>query len=180
MSSLYNFALEEYDNEEIGAKHKIIYAYFGLAIYRWQCIEKEFENMLWIKNAFIKDIKSLKEFDSMVNEIEWKRYTMWKQMRELRKIYNFSQELELELVELLEIRNYLIHKYFKENIQKFSSRLWVQEMLKYFINFIEKAGNLDQKLQIYTDDYKKKLWITDEKINILMEELQNKEKLRDL
>lgn len=179
MSNLYEFALEEYKNEQNDSQDKIIFAYFGLAIYKWQCLEKEFENMLWIKNIFINNVTSLEEFDDLVNEVEWKRHTMWKQINELKKIYSFSEKIEMELIEVLEMRNYLIHKYFKENIQKLSSMQWIKETLKYFTDFIERASLLDKELQIYTDDYKKKLWITDEKLNIIINNLKNKERLRD-
>ncbi|GAB0174563.1 MAG: hypothetical protein HHAS10_04420 [Candidatus Altimarinota bacterium] len=179
MSNLYEFALEEYKNEQNDSQDKIIFAYFGLAIYKGQCLEKEFENMLWIKNIFINNVTSLEEFDDLVNEVEGKRHTMGKQINELKKIYSFSEKIEMELIEVLEMRNYLIHKYFKENIQKLSSMQGIKETLKYFTDFIERASLLDKELQIYTDDYKKKLGITDEKLNIIINNLKNKERLRD-
>ena len=179
MPTLYELALEEYVNEEAISQDKIIFAYFGLAIYKWQCLEHEFENMLWIKNIFTNNITTSEELDDLVHGIECKKYTMWKQIHELRKIYSFSGDIEVELVKVLDIRNHLIHRYFKENIQKFSSKQWIQEMLKFFTNFIERANILDNELQKYTDIYKKKLWITDEKINATINELKDKERLRD-
>lgn len=180
MSKLFQFALMEYQGEDRDSQDKIIYAYFGLAIYKGQCLEKEFENMLWIKNIFIKKIKSKNEFDSLIDEIEWSKFTMWKQINELSKIYNFSHDVEVELKNILKMRNYLAHNYFKENIQKFWSTKWIKEMLKYFTNFIERASLLDQELQQYSSQYKLKLWITDKQIEKIMTEERNKEKLRDM
>lgn len=176
---LYEFAIEEYENEPEVSKHKIIYAYFWLAIYKWQCLEKWFTNMMWLKKSYVDKFSSQEEFNRMVDEIEWKKGTMWQQINELKNIYNFSDDIVLDLEEVLKIRNNLTHNYFKDNPEKFFSNKWSKEMLKYFTSFIEKTDELDKKLDIYTEKYIKKLWISKTLINELIDDLTKKEKQRD-
>lgn len=176
---LYEFASYEYDNEIEGEKSKIIYAYFGLAIYKWQCLEKGFTNMMWLKKSYVDKFSSQEEFNRMVDEIEWKKGTMWQQINELKNIYDFSDDIVIDLEEILKIRNNLTHNYFKDNPEKFVSNKWSKEMLKYFTSFIEKTDELDKKLDIYIEKYIKKLWISDTLIKELMDDLTKKEKQRD-
>ena len=48
----YELALQEYKEENEDGKHKLIYAYFGLAVYFSQCLEETFSIMLWTDRIF--------------------------------------------------------------------------------------------------------------------------------
>ena len=50
----YETALGEYESEDDNGRHRIVYAYFGLAVYFSQCLEEIFSRMLWIDRIFKK------------------------------------------------------------------------------------------------------------------------------
>ena len=51
--------------------------------------------MLWIKNIFTNNITTSEELDDLVHGIECKKYTMWKQIHELRMKNKKITELTL-------------------------------------------------------------------------------------
>lgn len=42
----YETDLGEYESEDDNGRHRIVYAYFGLAVYFSQCLEETFSRML--------------------------------------------------------------------------------------------------------------------------------------
>ena len=48
----YQEALDEYYLEDENGKVRVIYAYFGLAIYITNCLEETFSIMLWTNRIF--------------------------------------------------------------------------------------------------------------------------------
>ena len=61
----YKEAIEEFNSEDENGKSRLVYAYFGLAIYFAQCLEQTFINMIWLDRGFKKRVK----FQNEVNEI---------------------------------------------------------------------------------------------------------------
>ena len=53
---VYELALNEYNNKTEEQQQKVIYSYFGLAVYFSQCIEETFSNMLIFHRIFQKKI----------------------------------------------------------------------------------------------------------------------------
>lgn len=169
-------ALEEYAGQtDEGEKNKLIYAYFGGAIYYSQCLEETLTMMLWMNRIFKKQAKSNKEVNEIIDAIENSKKTMGNLLNEVKENYGISQSHLDGLQMVLDKRNFLVHKYFKVEIQKFYSEKGKIEMLKYFGDFIDESLAIDNELQNYFSRYKSKLGFTEEKIKQLMEEMKNGE-----
>src|SRR5690554_4350790 len=108
----YETALEEYENENEDGKHKTIYAYFGLAVYFGQILEETFSTMMWTDGIFKNKVKTNKEVREIIDAVENSRKTMGRLITDVKKAYNLSEDLIKELKDVLDKRNYLVHKYF--------------------------------------------------------------------
>ena len=175
----YELALQEYKEENDDGKHKLIYAYFGLAVYFSQCLEETFSIMLWTDRIIKKKIKTNKEVNDIIDKIENSKKTMGNFINEVKHSYEIPEELNKELESVLSKRNYLVHKYFKLEIQKTFSETGQKEMLKYFCDFIDDAKEIDVKLTSYYLVYKDKLGLTEDKISQLMSEMKSEEIKRE-
>ena len=175
----YETALVEYENESEDGKHKTIYAYFGIAVYFGQILEETFSTMLWTDKIFKNKIKTNKEVREIIDVVENSKKTMGQFIIDVKKTYNLSEELIQELKDALETRNYLVHKYFKIEIQKSYSEIGRKEMLKYFCDFIDQTKNIDSKLTLYYQKFKLKMGFTDEKIRDLVQQMKSDELKRE-
>lgn len=175
METIHDIALKEFYSENENGKYRLTYAYFGLAIYFGQCIEETFSIMLWTDGIFKKKPKANKEVNEIIDSIENSRKTMGKLLNEVKQSYKFTKKQIIALDEILKDRNYLAHKYFKLNIQKFYSEVGQLEMIKYFCDFIEKSELIDKELNSLYRNYTDKLGLTDEKISELMNDMKLQE-----
>lgn len=171
-------ALNEYRAEDESGKSKLIYAYFGLAVYQAQCLEEVFSFMIWTNRIIKKNIKTSQEINEIMDSIENSKKTMGNFIHEVKKNYDLSDEVEKFLADMLAKRNYLIHKYFKVEIAKFYSDKGRKEMLHFLSTFVDDALELDKRLQFYQKEYREKLGITNQAIERLMKEMTNAEKSR--
>ncbi|MFD2562633.1 hypothetical protein [Aquimarina rubra] len=176
----YEIAIEEYESSEDDGKHKLIYAYFGLAIYFSQVLEETFSIMLWTDRIFKKKVKSNKEVNEIIDAIENSKKTMGVFINEVKQTYSLPEQLIESLKKVLEKRNYIVHKYFKLEIQKIASDLGKREMLQYFCSFIDNVKEIDEELNKYYLDYKLRLGITEETIDQLVKEMKEEELEREL
>lgn len=172
----YKRAIDEFETEEEDGKYRLVYAYFGLAIYKAQCIEQTFANMIWLSRIFKNKVKSQEEVNEIIDSIENSKITMGGLIKEIRIEYSLTSQIQENLKSILDKRNYLIHKYFKIEIAKYYTQTGQKEMLKYFSDFIDESEALDQSLNEYYDIHTKKLGLTEEKIQKLLGE-QRKEEL---
>ena len=117
----YETVLEEYVNEDEDGKAKLIYAQFGLAIYCTNCLEETFSMMLWTNRIFKQKAKTSKEINDIIDEVENTKKTMGQLLQEIKENYGLSENHQELLKNVLAKRNYLIHKYFRLEIQKFYS-----------------------------------------------------------
>src|SRR5690606_7571602 len=98
--------------------------------------------MLWSDRIFKKKVKSNKEVNEIIDAIENSKKTMGLFINEVKQTYSLPEELIESLKDILEKRNYIVHKYFKLEIQKFASDLGKKEMLKYFCSFIDNVKQI--------------------------------------
>ncbi|MDD5158578.1 MAG: hypothetical protein PHI47_00905 [Sulfuricurvum sp.] len=171
--STYQIAINEYNPEDDDGKHKLIYAYFGLAVYIGQCLEETFSMMLFTDRIIKNKVKTNKEVNEIIDLIDSSKKTMGAFINEVKQSYLLSDELRDKLAEILERRNYLVHKYFKSEIQKFASELGQKEMLNYFSNFIDDSKNIDNELKPYYSEHLKYLGITEEMVNKMIDEIKS-------
>lgn len=177
--STYLDALEEYFLEDDNGKTRLIYAYFGLAIYMSQVLEETFSIMLWTDRIYKKKVKTNREVNEIIDSIEQSKRTMGVFINEVKQNYSLTTKLAEELMSVLETRNYLVHKYFKLEIQKFYSDLGRKEMLEYFGNFIDRTKSVDTELNQYYSKYTDKLGLTKERIEEIVNEMKTEEKHRE-
>jgi hypothetical protein len=171
MESQYDTVIAEYQREDEDGKTKLVYAYFGLAIYFAQCLEECFAAMLWTDGIFRKKVKTNEEVNEIIDAVENSKKTMGNLIHEVKQIYQLPDDIAISLKDILERRNYLAHKYFKDNIEKFyndSSRL---EMIKYFSLFIDDAQALDFELKKYYSHHLVRIGLTEEKLNEMMSKI---------
>lgn len=176
---VYELALNEYNNKTEEQQQKVIYSYFGLAVYFSQCIEETFSNMLIFHRIFQKKITKEEEIQALMDAIENSKNSMSHYINEITQVYNIPDQLHNDLLDLVVQRNYIVHKYFKKHIEKFSSNTGRLEMLEYFCSFIKQTNNLDNMLEEYYQSYQNKLGITDDKINEAIEQMRVAESKRD-
>lgn len=101
----YITALEEYNHEDENGKSRLIYAYFGLAIYFSQVLEETFSIMLWTDKIFKKQVKTNKEVNDIINVIENSKKTMGVLINEVKQSYSLTESLATDLKSILEKRN---------------------------------------------------------------------------
>lgn len=178
--SIFERAKHEYESSDDDEKHRLIYAYFGLAVFESQCLEECFSLMLTTDRIFKRKVKTNREVNENIDSIEQSKKTMGKFINEVKKSYNLPKELKEDLEKLLENRNYLIHKYFKQKIHLVYSDAGRIEMIQYFCNFIDKARETDAKLKSYYSVYTEKMGITDGLIDQMLEDIKTEEKKKDL
>jgi hypothetical protein len=175
MERLYDIAKNEYQAEDNDGRHRLVYAYFGLAIYFGQCLEKTFSIMLWTDRIFKKKVKTNKEVNEIIDAIENSKKTMGNFINEVKQSYSLTTTIVDQLDKTLDTRNYLAHKYFKLHIEKFYSEMGQLEMIKYFCDFIDDSKLLDERLKIYYTKYTDKLGLTDDKITQMIIEMKEQE-----
>ena len=168
----FELAMSEYNEEDENGQSRIIYTYFGLAVYQAQCLEETFSFMLWSSRIIENNVMTNEEVNEIIDSLENSKKTMGNFIYEVKKTYNLSDDIEKALVEILEARNYLIHKYFKLEIAKFYSDKGRKSMLKFFSTFIDDAIKIDEDLKLYSEKYKLKLGLVDKDIEQLMEEMK--------
>ena len=177
--STYKEALNEYENEDENGKLRLIYTYFGLSIYFIQVIEETFSIMLWTNRIFKKKVKSNREVNEIIDSIENSKKTMGPIINEIKQSYALTSKTANDLKQVLEKRNYLVHKYFKFEIQKCYSELGRKEMLQFFGEFIDQSRELDSELNNYFRKYTDKLGLTKEKIEEIGNQMKKEEMHRN-
>lgn len=175
MERRYDIAKSEYESEDDNGRHRLVYAYFGLAIYFGQCLEETFSIMLWTDRIFKRKVKTNEDVNEIIDAIENSKKTMGNFINEVKQNYNLSTSIVDQLDKILDARNYLAHKYFKLHIAKFYSEVGQLEMIKYFCDFIDDSKELDEQLKVYYTKYTDKLGLTEERIEQLKAEMKKQE-----
>lgn len=113
MERRYEIAKNEYETEDDDGRHRLVYAYFGLAIYFGQCLEETFSIMLCTDRIFKKKVKTNAEVNGIIDAIENSKKTMGNFINEVKQSYSLTTSIVDQLDNILDTRNYLAHKYFR-------------------------------------------------------------------
>ena len=175
MDTIYNTAQDEFSIEDENGKSRLIYAYFGLAIYFAQCLEETLSILLWTNKVFKNKVKTNREVNEIIDDSEISKKPMGILLNEVKRVYELSDDQILSSQSILNERNYLVHRYFKINVQKFYSSQGQLEMLKYFCDFIGKSQHIDEELKFHYKIYTDKLGLTEEEITAIMEDMIKQE-----
>ncbi|WP_046757613.1 hypothetical protein [Kordia jejudonensis] len=176
---LFNIAEIEF-NEAIdeSEQNKLVYSYFGLAMYWAQCIESTLELMFILDRIANGDEVSQEIIDSLFEKIKKSKETMGVQIKKIKKIYSLSSEEESTLECVLKKRNHIAHKFFKNNSFKFFTKEGKLEMINECTDFISLCKSHDKELTIHYKDYQMKIGLTDEILEKEMKKVREEEKNR--
>ena len=98
---------------------KEVYAYFGLAMYHAQCLEKQLVMILATKYGPGPTRITRTEFDSIFEELDSR--TLGQLVSEIKNLKALSNEEEKLVKRALETRNWLAHRCFWERATDFMS-----------------------------------------------------------
>lgn len=159
--------IEEIDNESWQVRE--VYAKYGLAMYFAQCIETELVNLLVALKLKDRDKITRSDIDSFMEE-NYKK-TLGRLIQSLKKAMKIPENLEIELAELLNIRNYLAHHYFRDKATDFVNKDGRQNMLSELELIISKLVNGDKKISSIVSVIREQYGITEEMISKMVDDL---------
>lgn len=156
---------------------KETYAFFGLAAYWAQVLEHSALNIAIVLNLPGASLMSQEIFDNAYNSLTKK--TFGQLLKATKGILNISEADESYLSEALELRNILIHHYFREHAENLVSVVGRQEIKKELQLIISKFKRADKILEGIQAPLWEKYGVTEEFISEHLEELRVKAEIRD-
>lgn len=159
--------IEEMDDESWQTRE--VYAKYGLAMYFAQCLETGLVNLLVALKLKDRDKITISDIDSLIG-INYEK-TLGKLIYSLKEAMEISEDIETNLKELLDIRNYLAHRYFRVKAIDFMKKDGRQHMLSELECFISKLEGGDKKIESITAVIAEQYGITDVTICNSVEDL---------
>ena len=159
--------IEEIDEESWQIRE--VYAKYGIAMYSSQCFETGLVTLLVSLKLNDREKITRSDIDLFTGKNNEK--TLGGLIHSLKKIMKISENLETELKELLDIRNYLAHRYFRIKAIDFTKKDGRQRMLSELESIISKLENGDKKIDLIDSVICDKYGITSEMIGKIMEDL---------
>lgn len=147
-----------------------IYAYFGLAIYGSQCLERTLSiALISVLNPNVINMTS--EFFDFELELNFKK-TLGSLLKELKKTQYFDDEhFHEELTELLKQRNWLVHHYFWNRAVHFMNKDGQQTMLEELKEIAARFQEMDEKFMKILQDWRREKGISDEEVQSIVDTL---------
>jgi len=145
---------------------KDVYAYFGLAIYSSQCLEQAMIILITLLDLLPKshtigpDHTNREEvYDKFVSD-ENKR-TMGRLLGRLQAL-GIQTELENNLKEALEVRNWLAHSYFTDRVMEFMNEKGRKIMITELIKIQQKFTKVEDEVHEFQGSLGLKYGITED------------------
>jgi len=155
---------------------KEVYAYFGLAMYRAQCVEQSIVQLLIFFDFFIKNVPKFRtsqqwemDFDTFDKALSKK--TMGNLLSLLKDIGVLDETITNKLSLALKKRNYLAHTYFVEHALDFINEAGRNNMIKELQEIIEMLNTVEETLQPISRAAAIKYGLTDEVLERLKNEM---------
>ncbi len=124
---------------------KEVYAYFGLAVYFGQCLEQALINAISVIAAS-KEMKRAGELFEK-HQKEGLEATLGKLCSTIKGLAPLSTELQHELNEARDMRNYLCHNYWKEKIFLMTTTKGCHESIRNFKSYKIKFESTANKIE---------------------------------
>lgn len=144
-----------------------------------QLLETQTVNMIVLARHFnAKNGKKKKTLNELFEDYDYGKRTFGVLINELKSFYKLEEQDQVDLVQLLDWRNYLAHDYFKFNIMLLSTDKGRQRMIQDFKSFVAKVETLDDRLETYVQGFYSKQGITTGELDMIVdkttEELKKK------
>ncbi|WP_312954222.1 hypothetical protein [Atlantibacter hermannii] len=160
---------------------KEVYAYFGLAMYRAQCVEQSIVQLLIFFDFFIKNVPAFSTrdkweegFDRFDKELSEK--TMGQLLNLIRKLEILDKDIEVILSTALKKRNWLAHSFFVEHALDFISENGRNNMIKELDNSIVLFNAIEDILNPISHNAALKYGLTDEVLDEVEREMRESTK----
>ena len=158
---------EHIDN--VSEQVKEVYAYFGLAMYKAQCVERQLAMILATRYGPGPSKITRTEFDDLLESLFSK--TMGWLIRDIGELAKLSEGEREQLQEALSKRNWLAHRYFWERARVFLSESGRVSMIQELQEAVDSFGALDQLLTSRTMEWAEPMGITEQMVEREMERL---------
>lgn len=149
---------------------KEVYAFFGLASYSAQCLEKSLVNLAFTYHISEKEILNEHEWEVLFENIN--KNTFGKLLNITKEQFSISEIILNELLKSLKKRNWLAHDFFFDNAAKFNSEKGREEMINELSELIKLFNTNDQYIeQIYMHIWKQ-FGLTEEAVSQEIERMK--------
>lgn len=156
---------------------KEVYAYFGLAMYRAQCVEQSLIQLLIFFDFFEKRASTFsspelweKEFDRFDKGLSEK--TMGRLLKHISLLGILDKEAESMLLLALNKRNWLAHHFFVHHAMAFVSDAGRCGMIEELNELIDVFNAVEDILQPLSSNAASRYGITDEVVEKMMSEIR--------
>ena len=126
-------------------EEKEVYAFFGLASYSAQCLEKALVNLAFTYSLSDKNIATPEEWDNLFKDINKK--TFGRLLGLVKKELSTSDKVLADLQNALDKRNWLAHDYFFDTISLFHSETGREQMISELSEMIGLFNKWDQFIE---------------------------------
>ena len=170
----YETAIEQFDSlDSDDAKTREVYAHFGLTIFMCQLIEQQSMNMIATLRQVTGKFATKEEVAALWDNYDFGPRTLGTLINEIKQLYKLTDDDQKELKEILRLRNYFAHDYFRFNNELFFSDSGKKRMIKDFVDFKIRIRAIDKKLLEYMRVYREKSGMTEELIDKLAKEMRD-------
>lgn len=156
---------------------KEVYAFFGLAAYCAQVFEHAALNLALVLRLPGIDAVSQDLFDDLYASLE--KHTLGRLFRAAKVKVDISESDLNHIEEAVELRNILVHHFFKTHAEDFVSELGRLEMIKELQLIISKLKQADTLMENIYSPLWKMYGVTDQFIEREMEAMYQRATLRD-
>lgn len=123
---------------------KEVYAFFGLAMYNANLVEASLINLAVALNLDKAKVITQEVFEAAFGEMEAK--TLGQLVKATQRLASTPPELEPVLKRALDKRNFLAHRFFRENAEEFIHEAGKRAMIQELSSMIELFRQADELL----------------------------------
>lgn len=142
--------------------YKEIYAHFGLAAFKAQCLEEELINFLSLYGLASNRPLSREDVRAMFENHE--KLTLGRLLKSALAKVKFAEDIQQTLLQALSKRNELTHGYFANRIELFQTTEDRDKLIKELQDFQQAFDIADQYVQVVTTLMRQVIGLTDDMI----------------
>ena len=165
----YKTAIQEFETLDDSHKEPYLYAFLGYALYLSQNFEKLLMNLIWGHKVANRKGETKEEMNAFFDKYEFGKHSMGRLIKRIKTILSLSEEESIELKQLLNLRNFIVHKYFIANERLLYAPNGYKVVIRDFLNFINLINDLEPKLHEYQLQFFKKVGLSKERIQLLID-----------